>query len=112
MAAAVSQESQRGSAGKGAANEAQPGDHADPANFAFDGREQNEDKRERTRERDRGAESPAHASDPADKKIGKPDGDRQRADVHEIAESQQIAGNRQVPGSFAEETLDRNERER
>src|SRR5579872_5674419 len=108
VAAAVSQEGQGGAAGESAADETDPGDDAHPADFAFDGGEQNENERERSGERDGCAEAPAHAGDPADEKIREPDRDGQRADVHEKAERQEIASDRKMPGTFAKEAFERN----
>jgi hypothetical protein len=112
VTAAVGKESEGSAPGEGASEKAEPGHYAHPADFAFDGGEENQSESQDAGQRDGGAESPAHARDPADEEIGKPDGDGQRAHGHENAEGQEIAGNRQMPGTFAEKTLERDDRER
>ena len=79
--------------------------------LAFASSEQHEKEREGSGERKRGVEAPANARGVADKHVRKPDRDRGGADIHEEAERQKIANERQVPGPFLEEAFNLHDEE-
>src|SRR6266704_3396426 len=91
--------------GKCARCEAEPGKHANPVNFAFHRRQQNQCQRECPSKRQCQVQAPANSGRVTDEHIGKPNRDCRRADVHEETQRQKIAGQRKVPGAIAEEAF-------
>src|SRR5207253_10959028 len=103
---AIAKKSKSCSAGKGGSGKTDPGDHAHPVNFAFYCGQQNQRQRQDSSQPQRQVKSPADARRVANEHVGKPRRNRRRADKHEVAESQKIAGQRQTPGTAAEQAVD------
>ena len=104
-AAAVTEEGEAGASGKGATSEADPGEDAHPVDLTADGGEGYEEEGESAGNWESGVNAPAGAGDITDEEIRKPDGDGGRADVHEESEGQNVAGEREMPGTAAQELL-------
>jgi hypothetical protein len=73
--------------------------------FAADGGEGYEKESESAGDGESCVNTPASAGDVTDEEIRKPDGDWGRADVHEEGEGQNVASEREMPGTAAKEML-------
>jgi len=102
---AVAEKGEAGASGKGTAGDADPGKHAHPMDFAADGGESYEKKREDARDGQSGVKSPASAGYVTNEEIRKPRGDREGADVHESGEGEDVANERQVPRAASKNLL-------
>src|SRR6266702_4484039 len=102
---AIAEKSEARATGKCARCEAEPGNHANPVNFACPRRQQDQCQRERPSKRQCQVQAPANSGRVTDEHIRKPNGNCRRADVHEETQRQKIAGQREVPGAIAEEAF-------
>src|SRR5216683_419262 len=107
-AAQRAEKSHAAARGERRADKTEPGNDAHPVNFSLDRREHDQNQRQPAGQRKRHAQSPTNARGVANEEIGKPSRHRAGADVHEKAQREQIAGQRQVPGKATEHALKRN----